>query len=381
MDLGAAQTTFSSGPVLRPAARALILFGLLAGCAPPQTAGVGPSRPPAPRLAAGSQAAPRARSTARIPVADLEPMERVVLAWPRVNDQVDAFMAELVTLTAPHVPITILVDSRRQRDAVRAVLRGYAGEEPEIEFVTTPLDSVWIRDYGPLFVREGAKVEAIDLPYATDRPADDVVPDRLSRSLHVPIRLSRLTMDGGHFVSDGEGRCVVTDDVLDRNVDEGLTPDLLAEVLERELGCRQVTIVPALVGEGTGHVDVMLFVTGPKRVLVGRYTRAEDLENAERLDLAAELLRLDGFEVGRVPMPRNDDRAIFRTYMNAIPLDGVLLVPVFREDRRHEAVALRAYVRAFPSWVIVPVLADDIIALEGSVHCTMIGVPRDRPPG
>jgi agmatine/peptidylarginine deiminase len=80
-------------------------------------------------------------------------------------------------------------------------------------------------------------------------------------------------------------------------------------------------------------------------------------------------------------MPRNDDRAIFRTYMNAIPLDGVLLVPVFRADRRHEAAALRAYVRAFPSWVIVPVLADDIIDLEGSVHCTMIGIPRDRPPG
>jgi agmatine/peptidylarginine deiminase len=294
---------------------------------------------------------------------------------------VDAFMAELVTLAAPHVPVTILVDSRRQRSSVREALREYAGEEPEVEFVTTPLDSVWIRDYGPLFVREGPAVEAVDLPYASDRPEDDVVPGRLSRTLHLPIRVSGLAMDGGHFVSDGEGRCIVTDDVLDRNAEEGLTPERLTETLRHELGCRQLTIVPALIGEGTGHADVMLFVTGPRRVLVGRYGRAEDAENADQLDLAAALLREDGFEVGRLPMPRNDERTIFRTYTNAIPLDGVLLVPVFREDRRYEAAALRTFVRAFPSWVIVPVVADDIISLEGSVHCTMIGVPRDRPPG
>jgi agmatine/peptidylarginine deiminase len=92
-------------------------------------------------------------------------------------------------------------------------------------------------------------------------------------------------------------------------------------------------------------------------------------------------MREAGFDVTRIPMPDNRRRRVFRTYTNVLVLNQTVLVPTFRQNRRHERRALRAFAEAYPDRRIVGIVSDGVMGLAGALHCTAIAVPALRPPG
>jgi agmatine/peptidylarginine deiminase len=74
-------------------------------------------------------------------------------------------------------------------------------------------------------------------------------------------------------------------------------------------------------------------------------------------------------------MPDNDRRQVFRTYTNAVALNGVVLVPVYRQHQTGRGAALRTFRQAFPGRAIVPIESDGIADLAGAVHCMTMQVP------
>lgn len=312
---------------------------------------------------------------------EYEPVDRVLFGWHAGNWQYVRFFASYLRQVTPDARVLIAVEDQRERTILSASLAGEGVDLSRVGFVIHELDSMWIRDYGPMLVRtRDGGFRVMDLPYHIDRENDDAFPSRFALEERLPVTRPPLDMEGGHIQSDGAGRCVVTDDVLARNDLYDYTEDDVRRVLRQFFGCRHLAIVPALFAEETGHVDVFAYVTGPARVIVGSYTPAQDLVNSRRLNRAARLLRDAGFEVTRIPMPDNRHRRVFRTYTNVLVLNHTVLVPTFRQERRHERRALRAFADAFPGRRIVPIQADGVMGLAGALHCTAIAVPPLRPP-
>jgi len=306
------------------------------------------------------------------------PVERVLFGWHAGNWGYLRYFGSVMRAVVRDARVLVAVESEGERLALMDALAGERVDLSRVDFVIHTLDSMWIRDYGPVLVRTRAGgYRVIDLPYHADRVGDDAYPARFAEEEGLPLSRPPIAMEGGHLQSDGTGRCVITDDVLRREA--GPTEEELRHVLRAYFGCHSVTIVPRLYAEETGHVDVFAYVTGPGRVLVGSYRREHDLVNSRRLDRAAALLREAGFEVTRVPMPGNSHRRVFRTYTNVLVLDHSVLVPVFRNDREHERRALRAIADAFPGRRVVPIRADGVMGLAGALHCTAIAIPPLRP--
>lgn len=372
-----------------------------AGCAgrlPAAVSAAEPSPIAAPRTT-GSQPssarprdalAPRKRGTTSSPLATLGRVppryggdlgsNGLLVAWTGANWEHEEAFGSLLAHATLAGQVVVAIAPGEERWRVRRLVRDFGGEIGSLRFFRAALDTFWIRDFGPHIVRSSpsGEWEVVDLQYADDRPRDDVFPTRFGRRTGVRVSSTTLDLEGGHLLADGAGSCVITDDVLVRN-GAGWTQGEVEDELARLFDCAQVLVVPRLRGESTGHVDVMLLLTGPRSALVGHYHGATRPVDTARLDHAAATLRAGGFSVTRVPMPESEHDGVFRTHTNAVVLRDRVLVPVFDADPSAELAALTVFGEAFPERAIVPIPADTLAPLDGLLHCVTVSLPAPLP--
>jgi agmatine/peptidylarginine deiminase len=245
-----------------------------------------------------------------------------------------------------------------------------------VQFAAAPLDSIWMRDYGPLFVNTthgGQRI--IDPRYYYGRFSDDVMPTRMAYWWDMDVSRPPIDMEGGNFQSDGAGRCITTEMVLWQNNERHYDEQDIKQLFQSYYGCSTTVILPTIYGEGTGHVDMYATITGPGQVIVGDYSWEDDSTNAARLDSAATELESAGFSVRRIPMPSNADGA-YRSYTNSLAIGNKVLVPIYYDDRRYEGPAISAFEQAYPNKTIVPIDATNIIQWSGAIHCVTMTVNK-----
>lgn len=301
---------------------------------------------------------------------EFEPISNFYIGWGSGAWENEQFFVDVIKSAATEVPVTIIVPDQQTANALDEDLSRVGADTGAVTYLIFTLDSIWMRDYGPLAAAtDSGAVNIIDPRYYWGRWMDDYFPTALAGALSAPVARPPIEMEGGNFQSDGAGHCVATDAHVERNVAFGYDAQDIKDLFAAYYGCKTTTLVPALLGEGTGHVDMSVHVTGPLEVIVGSYPVNEDATNAARLDRAAAMLQADGFTVRRVGMPFNSSRSVFRSYTNALAVNGKVLVPVYDEDTRFEAAALAVFKQAYPDRQIVPINSDSIIQWAGAIHC------------
>jgi agmatine deiminase len=151
-----------------------------------------------------------------------------------------------------------------------------------IDVLELPIDDSWMRDSGPVFVRDGAGRLAVVAfgfnawgerwhPYADDA----LVPERIAAHLGLPLFRAPFVLEGGSFLVDGEGTLVTTEQcLLNPNRNPGLGREAIEQGLRDYLGIRTVVWLPfghsLDVGpQGTdGHVDGIATYLAPGHVLL-----------------------------------------------------------------------------------------------------------------
>lgn len=298
----------------------------------------------------------------------------LILAMPESSLDLLRFMLTLVELTAP-TKVLILVDGLESETEVRLGLQDRGIPPARFVIQRMEIGSIWVRDYGPTiaFQPSGRRVVLDWRYFGEDRSDDDVVPTRLAKLWGLPVVRPPLRLEGGNLLSDGRGRCIVSEQLLTANpwYDEPATRQLLQEYA----GCRRTSIVPGLPYESTGHVDMLALVTGRRQVLVAEADPERHPVTAERLERASQILKADGFIVDRIPMPENADGAT-RTYTNVVIVDGAVIVPTYHDDRARESEALAIIGAAFPRRAVRTIDATSMIEMGGMAHCATLTIPR-----
>ena len=281
-------------------------------------------------------------------------------------------------------PVYGLVADEAQARRLRDLLTEHGLSATAVLPVEVPVQSMWVRDYGPLFVRRPAgDVVMVDPRYGgTSRnPDDEEVPSELAEQWHVPSVDVPLWMEGGHVVTNGAGLVLVSNALLNKNVArEGIGAEELGRRIGQALPFDRLEIVLPLHGEPTGHLDMFLGFLAPDVLLVARIDPAEDATNAERLDgIAAKFAGVSTprgpLRVLRVDTPPATD-GVWRTYTNAAMVDDVVLVPSYPDlDQRFDRDALAVYREAMPNRKIVAIDAESLVEKRGALHCVSVPLP------
>jgi len=298
---------------------------------------------------------------------------------------------DIVQAAQGHVPVLCLASDASDRQAALRVLRRAGLGDDAVRFVSMPLDTMWVRDYGPFFARRpNGGVWVLDADYS---PADDGAevrwrdnnaPRLIGSALGLPVEALPLRLAGGNVLTNGGGLVVTTAEVLRDNADRGYDAATIQRLLLRHLGCDRWICLPELDDERTGHVDMYVTFTAENVAVVSRLDKQSDPVNAAILDAAARQLegaatRLGPMKVYRIPMEPGSD-GVWRSYTNVIYANGVLMVPSFRSaDKDRQDAAMSLYARLLPGWKIVAIPCDDLARNEGLLHCICRNVPQYVP--
>ncbi|MGL5441736.1 MAG: agmatine deiminase family protein, partial [[Mycobacterium] stephanolepidis] len=127
----------------------------------------------------------------------------------RLNRKVQQNLGAIAQTIAQFEPVSMLV-----RPHELELARQLAG--PDVELVPAPLNDLWIRDSGPVFVRNDTGKAAVDFNFngwgnKQKHDADAKVAAEVAKRAGVRVLRTDLVLEGGGIEVDGEGTALITE--------------------------------------------------------------------------------------------------------------------------------------------------------------------------
>jgi agmatine deiminase len=307
--------------------------------------------------------------------------------WGRkLLPEVQRNLANIALSIAEYEPVSMLV---RQSDLATA--KNLMGSK--IDLVVCPLDDLWIRDTGPIFiVNEEGEKKAIDFNFNGWGEKQDYYNDGqvaafvAKHSGHTSYK-SNLILEGGGIEVDGYGTAIITEScVINKNRNPGLSKAQCEEELKRNLGLKKIIWLPGIKGKDItdGHTDFYARFAGEGVVVAAYDPDPESFDHAvtkKHLAILQESTDAFGRELEVVvlhaPLQIRNQYAgdkFAAGYVNYYICNGALILPEFG-DKKADADARKKLENLFPERNIVQLNIDGIAAGGGGIHCTTMQEP------
>ncbi len=330
--------------------------------------------------------------------AEWERHEATWLAWPHEKSDWPGKFApipwvygEIVRRLARVERMRILVGDSAAEQKARPVLRKSGADLAAVEFLRAPTNRSWIRDYGPVFLKNGkGEIGVANWRFNgwakyDNWKKDDAVTGRVLRRLKLPAweptrNGRRIVLEGGSIEVNGRGTLLATEECLLSPVqarNPGVDRQGLEKVFHDYLGVTHVLwLKNGIAGDDThGHVDdIARFINPTMVVAVVEPDKSES--NYEPLQENLALLRgmkdQDGcpLRVETLPMPEPvyfDGQRLPASYANFYIANRLVLVPTFNDP--NDRVALNTLAGLFPDREVVGIGCLDLVLGLGTLHC------------
>lgn len=320
--------------------------------------------------------------------AEWEPHEATWLAWPAEKSDwpgkfapIPWLYGEIVRHLSRVERVRILVaDEAMQRTASR-ILKKCHTDLDAVEFHIQLTDRSWIRDFGPIFVKNQSGEVAMTrwrfngwAKYDNWRK-DARVAQTIARRFKFKSWAPDLVLEGGSIDVNGAGLLLTTEECLLSEVqarNPGRTRGDLERAFAHYLGIREVIwLGRGIEGDDThGHVDDLARFTSIDTV-VSVVERDKSSPNYEPLrDNLARLRSHGGLKIVELPMPEPiyfAGQLLPASYANFYIANQIVLAPVFSD--KNDLAALRVLARVFPDREIIPIPCRDLVLGLGALHC------------
>lgn len=324
--------------------------------------------------------------------AEWEPHSAVWLAWPydeitfpeRVEKAEAAFVKIIAAVhKSERAELLVLDDEMMER--AHGMLAQTGVDMTRINFHITDYADVWLRDTGPIFVKDGAGKTVITKwvfnSWGNKFPEllkDAAIPAKIAEWKDLPVLEPDIIIEGGAVDVDGAGMCLTTEQcLLNENRNPGKSKADIEKYLEEYLGVRKtVWLKEGLLNDHTdGHIDELARFVAPGRIVFAFEDDPDDENSgilADNYKTLTEAADIDGrpFELIRLPVPHvryDDGTKAPVSYTNFYISNRVVLVPTFNDENDDEALGILR--DCFPGREVAGIDCSDIIYGGGAIHC------------
>lgn len=263
-----------------------------------------------------------------------------------------------------------------------------------IGVVEADYNDTWIRDYGPLTLKNSAgEVRLADfgfngwgLKFAADK--DNLVCNKLfgPGTVNFPANGYRnylgYILEGGSVEVDESGTLLTTTRCLcSPNRNGGLTKAEVEKILTTALGVNRILWLDygELAGDDTdSHIDTLARMCPDETILYAGCDREDDEHYAELKKMKQQLQQLrtpDGnpYNLVELPLPEpiydeSDGHRLPATYANYLVTDKAVLVPAYGQPKLDE-LARKIIGIVYHNRIIESVDCRALIRQHGSLHC------------
>lgn len=295
--------------------------------------------------------------------------------------EVQRNLATIALTIADYEPVSMLVREEDYETAERLV-------GSKVELVVLPLDDLWMRDTGPVFVfQENGQKAAINFNFngwgeKQDFDHDAEVAGFVARRAGVREINTDLVLEGGGIEVDGQGTAIITEScVLNSNRNPGVSKAQAEAELKRLLGLEKIIWLPGIKGKDItdGHTDFYARFVRPGVVVAGydpdpkSFDHAVTQRHLEILRSAADAkgrkLEVVVLEAPTTIRPRYANDEFAAGYINFYVCNGAVIAPQFGDSTTDQA-AFQKLSSLFPERKVIQLNIDGIAAGGGGIHCT-----------
>jgi agmatine/peptidylarginine deiminase len=336
-------------------------------------------------------------SSLRLP-AEWEPQAAVLIAWPHADtdwaerlDQVETTYVALAAAVTRFQPLIIVVADAALREHVTAKLQGTDANLARIRFIQLPYDDTWLRDSGPITLRNSNRFQLTDFRFTGwggkfgAEQDDALIAGLVEAGVFGSAAHKRVdwALEGGGIESDGAGTILTTWRCLTQRHPEQSREDMSA-ILRDSLHAKRVLWLDYgyLEGDDTdAHIDTLARFAPGDRIVYQACSDAGDAHHDELQRMGEELAVLrtaDGKPYTLYPLPWaqpiiDEGRRLAASYANYLIVNGAVLVPAYGDAMDNEAA--RIIGEAHPGRVVVQVPCRPLIWQNGSLHCITMQLP------
>ncbi len=298
---------------------------------------------------------------------EFEQLRGVFVTW--IYGSYNSIFREIVREAGEVSKVYIVVGSTNEQNNITAYLQANSIPLDSIVFYVWPRNSIWVRDYGPWFMRKQDNSEGIiDFIYNRPRPLDDTIPWRIGQAWGMSVYGSPLEHAGGNFMVDGLGTGFASTLIYEENPQFSATE--IDSLMLAYSGLDQFIVLPRINIEYTGHIDLWTKTLNDTLVMVGEYAPGHPnytLLN-DNADSISNCKNREGFpyRVARIPMPWSTSNAP-PSYLNSLMVNNKVLVPIY--NLAEDSTALSIYEQLLPDYEVIGIDCSPMSGSGGAIHC------------
>lgn len=317
--------------------------------------------------------------------------------WPGKYEAIQWAFVEYIKKVTTYQPLILVVASAKLQAKVTQFLEAAHVNLAQVSFVVHKTNRSWMRDSGPIIVKNGAKSEALNFNFNgwakyTNYQLDKHVPQQISSFLKLPLtqvlyKGKPVVLEGGALEVNGKGTLITSEECL-------LHPSIQVrnahfnkadyEAIFRDyFGVTNVIwLGDGIAGDDThGHIDDLCRFVNEDTVVTVVESNPND-PNYKPLQVNLQRLQQAKLETGKapnivcLPMPKPilfEGITLPASYANFIILNGCVLVPTFNDA--NDVKALQILADCFPDREVIGISAIDLIWGFGTLHCLSQQIP------
>ena len=318
--------------------------------------------------------------------------------WPGKYGAIQWAFVEFIKKVATYEQVFLVVNSSQHQEKVSGMLEMATVELKKITFIIQNTNRSWMRDSGPIIVKNGKNREALNFNFNgwakySNYKLDRKLPKAISEVLEVPLtqvvyKGNPVVLEGGALEVNGKGTLITSEECLlhpsiqVRN-DNFNKADYEA-IFKEYLGVTNtIWVGDGIIGDDThGHIDDLCrFVDAETIVTVVESDTKH--KNYRALQDNLQRLKKSVLENGQtpkivtLPMPKDivfEGLSLPASYANFLILNNCVLVPTFNDPG--DRIALNTLATCFPDREIIGIAAIDLIWGFGTLHCLSQQIPN-----
>jgi agmatine deiminase len=318
--------------------------------------------------------------------------------WPGKYEAIQWAFVEFIKKVATFEHVFLIVAGEKLKEKVIEMLETAHVKLANVSFLIYKTNRSWMRDSGPIVVKNGTKREALNFNFNgwakyKNINLDKHVPEKVGKFLDVPVtqvlyKGKPVIMEGGAIDSNGCGtlltseECLLHPDIQVRN--PGFTKADYEAVFKEYLGITNVIwLGDGIEGDDThGHIDDLCRFVNEDTIITIVESNLKDnnykplQDNLKRLQ-NAKLKNGKSPKIIQLPMPKRIDFDRVRlpaSYANFLILNKCVLVPTFNDA--NDRIALNTIADCFPDREIIGISSIDLIWGFGTLHCLSQQIPE-----
>ena len=318
------------------------------------------------------------------------------LTWPNDDDyfgdrikNVEKIYLEMIKVLHEDATIKLLVLDKKEEERAKMMINNAGINLSKIVFYHVKYLDVWIRDYGPMFVKNDKGKAWVKWNYNgyggkfPELLEDNNIFLNLKDSINFKRIDANIVLEGGAIDVNGLGTLLTTEECLLLNRNKTKTKEENNLFLAKFIGATNIIwLKKGIINDHTdGHVDDVARFVGPSKILCA-YEDDIKNENFERLKENYEILEnsLDQngnkFEIIKLPMPHmyfdkgdkeHSGKQAPASYANFYIGNKTILVPIFNDPNDEKAISVIK--SCFPDREVVGIDCRDLIYGGGTIHC------------